>query len=118
LLVRTMAWPASPGAKVIVSATKLLAASRIACRRLPGPLSAVVLVLELTRNFDSLMAPTLVAVIEATIIARRLGAPSIYSARLRPDPDALSARSAGAAAINALDRVGVLPPEGDDEPKA
>ncbi|MHB1836512.1 MAG: hypothetical protein ACYCXW_16315, partial [Solirubrobacteraceae bacterium] len=42
-----------------------------------------VLVLELTRNFDALMAPTLVAVVVATVIARRLGAPSIYSARLR-----------------------------------
>jgi CIC family chloride channel protein len=81
-----------------------------------GPLSGLVLVLELTRNFDSLMAPTLVAVIEATVIARRLGAPSIYSARLRPDPDALSARSAGAAVISTLDRVGVLPPDDDPGP--
>jgi hypothetical protein len=62
------------------------------------------------------MAPTLVAVIEATIVSRRLGAPSIYSARLRPDPDALSARSAGAAAINVLDRVGVLPPDDEETP--
>jgi len=35
----------------------------------------------------TLAIATLVAVIEATVIARRLGAPSIYSARLRPDPD-------------------------------
>jgi len=32
----------------------------------------------------------------------------------RPDPDALSARSAGAAAINTLDRSGVVPPDDDE----
>jgi CIC family chloride channel protein len=106
-------WPgAAVGSYALIGGAAFLAAA------MQGPLSAVVLVLELTRNFDSLMAPTLVAVIEATVIARRLGAPSIYSARLRPDPDALSARSAGAAAISALDRVGVLPPEDDGEPGA
>lgn len=99
-------WPgAGLGSYAVIGGGAFLAAS------MQGPLSGVVLVLELTRNFDSLMAPTLVAVIEATVIARRLGAPSIYSARLRPDPDALSARSAGAAAINTLERVGALAPE-------
>jgi chloride channel protein, CIC family len=108
----THLWPGSPiGSYAVIGGGAFLAAA------MQGPLSGVVLVLELTRNFDSLMAPTLVAVIEATVIARRLGAPSIYSARLRPDPDALSARSAGAAAISALDRVGVLPPD-DDVPGA
>jgi hypothetical protein len=68
-----------------------------------APLSGVVLVLELTRNFDSLMVPTLLAVIEATVIARRLGAQSIYSARLRPDADALPGRAAGASVISTLD---------------
>jgi chloride channel protein, CIC family len=105
-------WPGSPiGTYAVIGGGAFLAAA------MQGPLSAVVLVLELTRTFDSLMAPTLVAVIEATIVSRRLGAPSIYSARLRPDPDALSARSAGAAAINALDRVGVLPPEDEEPPR-
>jgi CIC family chloride channel protein len=97
-------WPgATLGSYAIIGGGAFLAAS------MQGPLSGVVLVLELTRNFDSLMAPTLVAVIEATVIARRLGAPSIYSARLRPDPDALISRSAGAAAIDALDGFGSLP---------
>jgi H+/Cl- antiporter ClcA len=76
-----------------------------------GPLSGLVLVLELTRNFDALMVPTLVAVIEATIIARRLGAPSIYSARMRSDPDAMSGAAAAAAAIQSLDRID---PRGND----
>ncbi|MGI8713066.1 MAG: chloride channel protein [Solirubrobacteraceae bacterium] len=101
-------WPGSTiGSYAVIGGGAFLAAA------MQGPLSGVVLVLELTRNFDSLMAPTLLAVIEATVIARRLGAPSIYSARLRPDPDALSARSAGAAAIDALDRIEVLPPAPD-----
>ena len=109
-----------PGARIgsyaIIGGGAFLAAA------MQGPLSGVVLVLELTRNFDALMAPTLVAVIEATVIARRLGAPSIYSARLRPDPDDLSTRSAGTAAINTLDRAGALPGEepadspGDSDP--
>jgi H+/Cl- antiporter ClcA len=51
-----------------------------------GPLSGVVIVLELTSHFDTLMAPALLVVVEATIVARRFGAQSIYSARLRPDP--------------------------------
>jgi CIC family chloride channel protein len=103
-----------PGAKIgsyaIIGGGAFLAAA------MQGPLSGVVLVLELTRNFDSLMAPTLLAVVEATVIARRLGAPSIYSARLRPDPDELTARSPGAAAVNTLDRVGSLGPDADAHP--
>jgi chloride channel protein, CIC family len=100
-----------PGARIgsyaIIGGGAFLAAS------MQGPLSGVVLVLELTRNSDSLMAPTLLAVVEATVIARRLGAPSIYSARLRPEPDELTARSPGAAAVNALQRVGSVPVEAD-----
>jgi H+/Cl- antiporter ClcA len=98
---------AQPGSYAIIGGGAFLAAS------MQGPLSGVVLVLELTRNFDSLMAPTLLAVVEATVIARRLGAPSIYSARLRPDPDELTARSPGAAAVNTLERVGSLPGDAD-----
>jgi chloride channel protein, CIC family len=103
-----------PGARIgsyaIIGGGAFLAAS------MQGPLSGVVLVLELTRNFDSLMAPTLLAVVEATVIARRLGAPSIYSARLRPDPDDLSTRSAGSVAITTLERAGSLPGE-EQEPE-
>jgi H+/Cl- antiporter ClcA len=98
---------ARTGSYAIIGGGAFLAAS------MQGPLSGVVLVLELTRNFDSLMAPTLLAVVEATVIARRLGAPSIYSARLRPDPDELTARSPGAAAVNTLERVGSLPADAD-----
>jgi H+/Cl- antiporter ClcA len=41
-----------------------------------------VLMLELTHSNGSLTVPLLVAAAEATVVARMLGAPSIYSARL------------------------------------
>ncbi len=97
-------WPgADLGSYAVIGGGAFLAAS------MQGPLAGVVLVLELTRNFDALMAPTLLAVAEATIIARRLGAPSIYSARLNRhrDRDADGHPHADAAAqreIAALDR--------------
>jgi H+/Cl- antiporter ClcA len=47
-----------------------------------GPLAAIVIMLELTHHADGLMVPILLAVAEATIVARLFGAPSIYSARL------------------------------------
>ena len=71
-----------------------------------GPVAGTVLVLELARHFDALMVPTLVAVVEATVVARRLGAASIYSARVSPEPGAEVRALAGASAIaslNALD---------------
>jgi CIC family chloride channel protein len=69
-----------------------------------GPLSGAVLVLELTRHFDALMVPTLIAVAEATIVARRFGSASIYSARLRLNPEASASASAAAVAtLHALD---------------
>jgi hypothetical protein len=55
------------------------------------------------------MAPALVAVTEATIVARRLRAPSIYSARLWPDPYAAGGSTA-AAAIASLDAGGDAEP--------
>ena len=79
-----------------------------------GPLSGVVLMLELTHNFDSLMAPTLLAVTIATVISRRLGAPSIYSARLRPDPDALPPDRRRGRDQHA-GPVSVVPPAGGDD---
>jgi hypothetical protein len=61
------------------------------------------------------MAPTLVAVTLATVIARRLGAPSIYSARLRPESYA-AALSLDAATVEALDSSDdALPPRDEDE---
>jgi H+/Cl- antiporter ClcA len=101
-------WPgAAIGSYALIGGGAFLAAA------MQGPLSGTVLVLELTRHFDALMVPTLIAVAEATIVARLLRAQSIYSARLRadPDPSAVSP-AAGASAIatlHALDEV--LPDE-------
>jgi H+/Cl- antiporter ClcA len=101
-------WP-----HTIVGSYSLIGGAAFLAAAMQGPLSAVVLVLELTRHFDLLMAPTLVAVTEATVVARRIGAPSIYSARLRPDPYAAGGSTA-AAAIATLD----VPQEpGPDEPE-
>ena len=73
-------WPGPAlGSYAIIGGAAVLAAS------MQGPLSAVVLMLELTHTGDGLMVPILLAVAEATIVARVLGAPSIYSARLNDD---------------------------------
>jgi chloride channel protein, CIC family len=70
-------WPGAPaGSYALIGGGAFLAAA------MQGPLSGVVLVLELTRRTDALMVPTLLAIAEATIVARVLGAPSIYSARI------------------------------------
>ncbi len=102
-------WPHTiPASYVLIGGGAFLAAA------MQGPLSGVVLVLELTRHFDLLMAPTLLAVTEATVIARRLGAPSIYSARLGPSPHAPGGY-ADTMAVEALDAVDdALPREGDE----
>jgi len=73
-------WPGPAlGSYALIGGAAVLAAS------MQGPLSAVVLILELTHSADGLMVPILLAVAGATIVARVLGAPSIYSARLNPD---------------------------------
>jgi len=70
-------WPGAPlGSYAIIGGAAVLAAS------MQGPLAAVVLLLELTHHADALMVPILLAVVEATVLARVLGAPSIYSARV------------------------------------
>jgi H+/Cl- antiporter ClcA len=70
-------WPGTPlGAYAIIGGAAVLGAS------MQGPLAAVVLLLELTHHADALMVPILIAVVEATVLARVVGAPSIYSARM------------------------------------
>lgn len=73
----TQIWPGAPlGSYAIIGGAAVLGAA------MQGPLAAVVLLLELTHHEDSLMVPVLLAIVEATVLARLLGAPSIYSARL------------------------------------
>lgn len=73
----TQIWPGAPlGSFAIIGGAAVLAAS------MQGPLAAIVLLLELTHHADSLMVASLLAVVEATVLARVLRAPSIYSARI------------------------------------
>jgi chloride channel protein, CIC family len=70
-------WPGSPtGSYALIGGAAILAAA------MQGPLSASVLMLELTHSTGSLTVPLLLAAGLATVVARLLGAPSIYSARL------------------------------------
>ena len=82
--------------------TTILLPGLLLSQAMQAPLAGTVLVLELTRHFDALMVPTLVAVIEATVVARRLGAQSIYSARLGDDPPTTVRAPASAAAVATL----------------
>jgi chloride channel protein, CIC family len=86
-------WPGAPlGSYAIIGGAAVLGAA------MQGPLAAVVLLLELTHHADSLMVAVLLAVVEATVLARIMGAPSIYSARL----------SVAAQEIEHTDGAGVL----------
>jgi chloride channel protein, CIC family len=69
-----------PDACALIGGGAFLAAA------MQGPLAGTVLVLELTPHFEAMMVPTLLAVVEATIVSRRLGAASIYSARAAGAP--------------------------------
>ena len=70
-------WPGAPlGSFAVIGGAAVLAAC------MQAPLAAVVLLLELTHHVDGLMVPMLLAVAEATVVARLLNARSIYSARL------------------------------------
>ncbi len=69
-------WPgADLGLCAMVGSGAVLAAAT------QGPVSAVVLVLELTRHGDATMVPMLLAVGGATLTAGRLDGRSLYSAR-------------------------------------
>jgi len=60
----------------------LLGAAAVLAATTQGPLSATVLVLELSDRDRSLIAPVLLAVISATLVSRTLEPRSIYDARL------------------------------------
>lgn len=67
---------ASMGSCAVIGACAFLAAAS------QGPVSALVMVLELTRHVDTTMAPMLLAVTGAMLAARKFDARSIYSIRL------------------------------------
>ncbi len=70
-------WSGPPlGSYAIIGGAAMLGAA------MQGALAAVVIVLELTHSSYSLIVPVLLAVVEATVSARVVGVPSIYSARM------------------------------------
>jgi chloride channel protein, CIC family len=70
-------WPGvPPGLFAIVGAGAVLAATT------HGPISAIVLVMELTARDRSFILPLVLAVVTATVVARTLDPRSIYDARL------------------------------------
>lgn len=75
--VASQLWPGlPPGLSALLGASAVLAATT------QGPISAVVLMIELTGGDRSFIAPLLLAVITATLISRTIEPRSIYDARL------------------------------------
>ncbi len=73
-------WPGvPPGLFAIIGAGAVLAATT------QGPISTVVLMMELTGHYRSFILPLLLAVGLATLIARTIEPRSIYDARLTDD---------------------------------
>lgn len=70
-------WPGAPaGAFALLGATAMLAATS------KGPISAVVLMMELTGHLDGLLVPMLLCVAVAVAIAHRIEPRSVYTCRL------------------------------------
>jgi len=82
-------WPGVPlGTYAVIGGAAALAAC------MQAPLAGIVMMLELTHRAEGLLVPILLAVVGATVVSRRMGAQSIYSARLSPSgeqPDAETA---------------------------
>jgi H+/Cl- antiporter ClcA len=73
----TALWPGAP-----IADYALIGGGAVLAAAMQGPLCATVLMLELTHSNGALSVPLLLAVGEATVLARLLRVPSIYSARL------------------------------------
>jgi H+/Cl- antiporter ClcA len=98
-LVWLAVWPGgSPGPYAAVGAAAVLAATT------QGPLSAIVLSIELTRRLDWIIVPVAIGVAGATACARALEVRSVYSARIH------LGRLATAGAANAVSAA-AHPPE-------
>ena len=96
----SLLWPGGPfepGAYALVGAAAVLAAST------QGPVSAVVLLLELTRNVDATMVPLMLAITGAMLVARSLETRSIYSGRIHTARNAVA--EAPGKAISAAARM-------------
>jgi H+/Cl- antiporter ClcA len=105
--VWTLVWPGTAaGSYALIGGAAVLAAS------MQGPLAATVMILELAHHSDSLLVPLLLAVTGATVVARVIGAPSIYSARLGEARDVRRRQRAaeGPVRANAERAVAPAPP--------
>ena len=81
-VIWSLAWPGSPaGAYALIGAAAMLGAA------MQAPLAGLALTLELTHGGFALLVPMIVATVTATVIARKIDGYSIYTARLRADPD-------------------------------
>jgi H+/Cl- antiporter ClcA len=88
----SLMWPGTPpGLFALVGATAVVAATT------QGPISAVVLIMELTGQDRSFIVPLLLAVALATLVSRTIEPRSIYDARLTDEEIAqrLKAREHG-----------------------
>jgi H+/Cl- antiporter ClcA len=94
-------WPgAQLGTYAIIGSGAVLAATT------EGPVSALVLLLELTHHADALMVPLMLAVTGATLTGRLLDSRSIYSARIRLGEAAAESPSGKTAAGKTTSRDG------------
>ena len=104
-------WPEVPsGACAVIVATAVLAATN------QGPVSAVVLMIELSRSLDATMVPVLLAVGGAMLTARVLGSRSVYAYRIAQGRDTADEAPGPTISIAAhyLDLLRALP--ADDRP--
>jgi chloride channel protein, CIC family len=75
--VWTLIWPGAPlGLFAVIGAGAVLAATT------QGPISAAVLMIELTGHDRAFLLPMLIAIVTATLVARTIDSRSIYDARL------------------------------------
>ncbi len=76
----TSLWPGVPaGMFAVLGAAAVLAATT------QGPISSIVLIMELTGRDRSFIAPLLLIVVTATLVARTMELRSVYDARLTDD---------------------------------
>lgn len=87
-------WPGvPPGMFALLGAGALLAATT------QGPISSVVLLMEMTGRDRSFIAPLLLAVVTATVVARSIESRSVYEARLTDEEVAARRRAREAPGI-------------------
>ena len=70
-------WPGAP-----VGSYALLGSGAVLAATTQGPVSAIVLVLELAGRLDTMMVPMMIVIAGAVLVARRLESRSVYSGRI------------------------------------